>query len=222
MSSEKSAEGKSDIIEFKRMNAKKFIITYSDPINPDVIRDFLQTKSIIDSITIETKGDLTIVTVVFNKKINVTNHNYFKITVEGKDFFPTVQTGLNKNDATIRPVKSKTAKVENTLTRDRVLQIVLLALTNREDEQYITILKEDPSYQLLEKLGLSIYHAISIIIHGLYVSPEFQELKLETVKNKMIGLKFLNLKSEETLRESVMTLNAGNTRHLLNIIRGVE
>lgn len=220
-------------IEFHDLTSNDPNLNNEKIVVPNLVNSIANSGSITGSESGKVDKCETVVYVQYDRKLNILTRDKFAIQQNGVDVVPQIQSFVTFPNEV--PTATKNKRTGNgkktvgdekpeikTLSRDVVLQTVVSALTERDDEQYITILKEDPCYQLLEKLNLSVYHGISIIIYGLYVAPEFQEAKLNTVKNRLCTLKYLKFGSETALKQSILELNPADTRHLLNVIRGVE
>lgn len=202
--------------EFKRINAKKILVVFSDAgeLSNQAIHDFMLTKGKIDQFKIIRTDNKIDAYVIFDKKVNVTSKDSYQFVHGTKTYIPAISSFRTFPG-------DKVVEKLFVVNKDVALKIIVRALTDREDQNYQDILKEDPNYPLMQALDLSHYHIISIIICGLHTDKEFQQLKLEYFKEKLYNIKYLNYKSEELLRKSVLELNPADTRHLLNIFRGV-
>lgn len=205
--------------EFKRINAKKLLVTYKldEELTNEMIHTLMLSKGKLEIFKIVRDNDIISVYITYDKKVNVTSRETFQIIHNNKLHVATV--------ASFKPTPIAVNRKPNknfNVSKTDALRIITRALTDREDEVYQTILKEDPNYNLMQALDLSHYHVISIIICGLHTDKEFQDVKIETMRNRLYYIPYLNFNSEEELKQSVMNLNATDTTNLLNIYRGVE
>lgn len=206
---------------FKRVNAKKIKLVYIDPLQKleaENVQKVAALKGKIKLFSFEQNEGISTAYLEFEDKINITVENSFQLLIQGIMVIPKISS-YTKSTSTKEVLTTKQVRVLNQVES---LKIVIKALTDREDVEFQNILKEDPFYPVLEKLNLSVYHIISIILHGIYVESQFQDIKLDTIQKKIYQLKYLNYDSEETLIKSVLELNPAKTRNLLNIFRGIE
>lgn len=192
-----------------RICTKKLKLTYPKEIPCIIIYNHFQNIEQIENFKMIKKENASEYYFIFRKKLNTRNSGLFIIN-------------YNKIHYKFLDIETLKAvfEIPEKIFIDDAINLFFRVILDRDDEIFIEMLKEDPQYQVLRMLNLSPLHIISSIICNLYAPHPYQKLKLQSIKEKIYRLPYLNFCSNQALILSINNLESEDLRHCLNVLRG--
>ena len=198
-----------------RLSGRKYTFTYEVGENEiklmEKIYQNIKQLGKIEKYSTEFSANKLVFYVKFFTKINVRSAKRFMVKYEGKIYHPTIE-----------PLKAFPENATITDERANFFYFIRM-LEDRDDADYLMVLKKQPEYALLQELGMSEFHVFSNIICKLYeADKQDQEEKLKAVMEKLKNLEYVNLISPYFIQRRVKQFTPAQLQEIFYIFKGIH
>lgn len=199
----------------QRLSGKKFTFTYEvgeEEIElTEKIYQNLKQLGKIEKYSTEVSPNKLVFYIKFYNKLNVRSAKRFMVEHDGKVYQPKIEA-----------LKAFPENVD-AFDESKILSYFIRTLEDRDDADYLLVLKKQPEYALLQELGMSEFHVFSHIICKLYEgNKQEQEEKLKAVMEKLKNLDYVNLISPYFIQKSVKNFTPAQLQEIFYIFKGIH